>query len=618
MCGISGIINFNKKPETEVVNRMNNSIKYRGPDHQALWNNQFISIGVVRLKIIDLSEKSNQPFVDKETGITVIYNGEIYNYKEIKRDYLSEENFFSEGDGEIILKLYRKYGIGFINKIKGMFSIFICDEKIKKTFMIRDRFGIKQLYYHYDNNLNQLTFCSEIKGIFANKKIKKEINFSEIHKVLNLGLIDSSLQTCFLNINKVPCGSYLEFSNQGLKIKSYYKIEDKIDESKDNQSISYKEYSIRLREKMINSFRQHTTFDVNGGIHMSGGSDSALLAAMSSYSKKNLTSYTFDFENKKYSEIESAKILARSANLKHKSSVVPEKNLIDYINKVIQIQFEPFSSLRILSQNFLYETYSDESKVILDGSGGDEIGAGYRYYIIPWYLDVIGLNLNNLNSRFKKTIGNHESLSTKDFILGSLANYLKPGMSTQDGSMFEKKGFLNEDFLKQHESEEQIIKRPFKSHLRNAQYIDFHYSKLPRSLRYTDRASMRSSVEARLPLLDHEVVEQCFQIPSKFKFLFGQDRIILKDLFKKNINQKMLFKNKRTIADPQSVWIKKNLLDFINDTLSSKNFLSADIVNNLNIKEYLNNVSKRDDHFNSSFLIRILLVEWWRKQVVEN
>ena len=112
--------------------------------------------------------------------------------------------------------------------------------------MIRDRFGIKQLYYHYDNNLNQLTFCSEIKGIFANEKIKKEINFSEIHKVLNLGLIDSSLQTCFLNINKVPCGSYLEFSNQGLKIKSYYKIEDKIDESKDNQSISYKEYSDRL------------------------------------------------------------------------------------------------------------------------------------------------------------------------------------------------------------------------------------------------------------------------------------------------------------------------------------------------------------------------------------
>ena len=129
---------------------------------------------------------------------------------------------------------------------------------------------------------------------------------------------------------------------------------------------------------------------------------------------------------------------------------------------------------------------------------------------------------------------------------------------------------------------------------------------------------MRSSVEARLPLLDHEVVEQCFQIPSKFKFLFSQDRIILKDLFKKNINQKLLLKNKRTIADPQSTWIKKNLLNYIKETLSSQNFLSKDIIDNKKVGNYINQVSKDKEHFNSSFLIRILLVEWWRKDIVGN
>jgi len=618
MCGISGIINFKKSPNKEFVYKMNNSIKYRGPDHQALWDNKFCSIGIVRLKIIDLSDKANQPFFDKNIGLTVIYNGEIYNYQEIKRTYLSGEKFYSEGDGEIIIKLYKKFGIDFINKIKGMFSIFISDEIKKKTYLIRDRFGIKQLYYHYDNNYKQLTFCSEIKGLFSNPFIKKEVNFSEIYKVLNLGLIDSNYQTCFANINKVPTGSYLEFSNEGVKINNYYKIEDKIDEGQDDKEISYKTYSIMLREKMIKSFQQHTTFDVNGGIHMSGGSDSALLAAMSSYTNKDLTSFTFDFENKQYSEIETAKELARSANLKHKSSILLEKNLVDYINKVVEIQYEPFSSLRILSQNFLFETFKDDSKVILDGSGGDEIGAGYRYYILPWYLDMAGLDLKNLNSRLLKTIGKHESLSINNFVLGSLTNYLKPGMSTQDGSMFEKKGFLNIDFLNTYKKEDDFIKRPFKSHLRNAQYIDFHYSKLPRSLRYTDRASMRASVEARLPLLDHEVVEQCFQIPSKYKFLFSQDRIILKDLFKKNINQKLLFKNKKTIADPQSAWIKKNLFNYINDTLSSGNFLSKDIIDNLKVKKYIDKISKSDEHFNSSFLIRILLVEWWRKAVVGN
>ncbi len=618
MCGISGIINFEKKPERRLVHEMNNLIKYRGPDHQSLWDNNFCSIGIVRLKIIDLSDKANQPFFEKSAGLTIIYNGEIYNYLEIKKNYLSDEKFLSKGDGEIITKLYRKFGIDFINKIKGMFSIFISDEINQKTYLIRDRFGIKQLYYYYDPNLKQLTFCSEIKGLFSNPSIKKEVNFSEIYKILNLGLIDSNSQTCFSNINKVPSGSYLEYSKQGIKLKSYYKIEDKIDEDEDFKQITYKTYLKLLKEKMINSFKQHTNFDVAGGIHMSGGSDSALLAAMSSYSSKDLTSYTFDFEEKKYSEIHAAKELARSANLKHKSSTLLEKNLVDYIKKVIEIQYEPFSSLRILSQNFLYEHFKDQSKVILDGSGGDEIGAGYRYYILPWYLDMVGLEINNLNSRFLKTIGKHESLSVNNFVHGSITNYLKPGMSTQDGSMFEKKGFLRNDFLTSYKNENEFIKRPFKSHLRNAQYIDLHYSKLPRSLRYTDRASMRSSVEARLPLLDHEVVEQCFQIPSKFKFLFSQDRIILKDLFKKNINQKLLFKNKRTIADPQSTWIKKNLLNYIKETLSSQNFLSKDIIDNKKVRNYINQVSKSNEHFNSSFLIRILLVEWWRKDIVGN
>jgi asparagine synthase (glutamine-hydrolysing) len=618
MCGISGIINFKKIPNKEFVFKMNNSIKYRGPDHQALWSNNFCSIGVVRLKIIDLSDNSNQPFEDKEAKISIIYNGEIYNYQEIKKNYFSEEQFKSEGDGEIILKLYRKFGINFINKIKGMFSIFICDEKKKKTYLIRDRFGIKQLYYYFDQNKKELTFCSEIKGLFNNPYIKKEVNFSEIYKILNLGLIDSNNQTCFSKIFKVPCGSYIEFNQENFNIKNYYKLEDKIDESLDYHHTSYKTYSTSLKEKMISSFKQHTKFDVAGGIHMSGGSDSALLAAMAYYSKKNLTSYTFDFENKKYSEINEAKDLARSVNLQNKSVILQEKNLVDYINKVIEIQYEPFSSLRILSQNYLYETYKDESRVILDGSGGDEIGAGYRYHILPWYLDMVSEDTNNLNSRFLKTIGTHESLSTNNFVLGSITNYLKPGMSTQDGSMFEKKGFLNSDFLKKFKSEELLIKQPFKSHLRNAQYADFHYSKLPRSLRYTDRASMRSSVEARLPLLDHDVVEQCFQIPSKFKFLFSQDRIILKDLFKKNINQKILFKNKKTIADPQTAWIKKNLLGYINDTLNSANFLSKDIINNNKVKIYIDKISKSEKHINSSFLIRILLVEWWRKTIVNS
>ena len=197
MCGLSGIINFKSSPSIKIVTNMNNRIRYRGPDHQDVWKNEYASFGVVRLKIIDLSEASNQPFFDKEKKITIIYNGEIYNFKELKNQFFSNQIFFSNGDGEILLYLYKKFGIEFINKIKGMYSIAICDENLKKIFLIRDRFGIKPLYFNLNENDNELSFCSEIPGLLENSKIIKKPNYSEIYRYLQNSMVNSTDQTWF-------------------------------------------------------------------------------------------------------------------------------------------------------------------------------------------------------------------------------------------------------------------------------------------------------------------------------------------------------------------------------------------------------------------------------------
>jgi len=618
MCGISGIINFNNKPDSSTVEKMNNQIQYRGPNHSSVSSNSFSSIGIVRLSIIDLTEKSNQPFLDKERKISIIFNGEIYNFIELKKKYFSNIHFKSNGDGEVLLHLYKKFGISFIDKVKGMFSICICDEKINKTFLIRDRFGIKPLYFHLNNDLGELTFCSEIPGIFINKKIKKDLNYSEVHNIVTNGLIDSNENTCFKNIHQLLPGSFIEFSSFGLKQKKYYNLEEKIDEDKDNEQFSFKYYTSELKKKLINSFKQHTTFDVNGGIHLSGGSDSSIMAALTNLTNKKLNTYTFDYEHKQFSEIEEAKKLALSANIKNESSIMLDSELEKNLFKVIETQYEPFSSLRILCQNHLYEKFKNDSKVILDGSGGDEIGAGYRYYLIPWYLDMLNESNANPSRRLFSILGKHESLNKSEFILGSLAYYFKKGTATQDGSMTETLNILNKDFINKFKDNKPNLTRPFKSHLRNAQYEDFTYVKLPRSLRYTDRNSMRNSVEARLPLLDHEVVEWCYQIPSRFKFLYSQDRIILKEPFKNNINKKILFKNKRTIADPQTYWLKKTLRPLIEDTINSSSFLSNDLFNQKKLINYYNNFKNEKAHINSSFFIKILLTEWWRKKVLNS
>ena len=163
MCGISGITNFKSKPDKRIVEAMRNKISHRGPDFKNIWENKFNCIGFVRLAIIDLTNNSNQPFTSSDNKINIFYNGEIYNFKDLKKNYFSNFQFRSAGDGEIILHLYQKFGIEFIKKIKGMFSIVICDEKRNITYLVRDRFGIKPLYYCHDEKNKELTFCSEIK-----------------------------------------------------------------------------------------------------------------------------------------------------------------------------------------------------------------------------------------------------------------------------------------------------------------------------------------------------------------------------------------------------------------------------------------------------------------------
>ena len=618
MCGIAGIISFTNKIDHSRIDIITNSISHRGPDQKKIFKSKNSVFGFVRLKIIDLSDNSNQPFSSHDNKIHIIYNGEIYNFRELKDQFFSNQRFKSKGDGEILLHLYQKFGINFIEKIKGMFSIAIIDENKGKTYLIRDRFGIKPLYYYYDKD--KLIFCSEIKGILRGLNKKGELNLKEAFKFFKQGLINSSKETWFKNIYQVRQSCFLEIDKENVIEKQYYFIEKKIDEDKDlNNKFGFKYYVNEFKDRILKSFDQHNIYDVEAGVHLSGGIDSSILAALSNYFKKDYKSFTFDFENSKYSELEFAQQIAKSANLKNYSTQLKEEDLESSLMKVLNREFEPFSSLRILSQHNLYDYFKNDSKVIIDGSGGDEIGAGYSYYLIPWYLDLIkNFNKEKIKKRFHKDVYEikNQTLDISQFIHGSFSQYKNPGSSTIDGSFYKSdKLFSNKfNFL----SHNQIIDKPFKSHLRNAQFADLFYLKLPRSLRYADRASMHNSIETRVPFLDHEVVEWSLQIPSKFKLLQSQQRITLKYPFKNYVNKKILYLNKRTIADPQSHWLKNNLKEMYNDMLNSSNFDSFSIFNKTEVKEYFNNFIKYPKHFNSFLIFQIFIYELWCKKILEN
>ena len=207
MCGIAGIAPLNSEKDKIDIIKIINKIKHRGPDQEIIFSNGLGIFGFVRLKIIDMSSKSNQPFLSKNKKIQVIYNGEIYNFKQLKK-YFSSNIFRSNGDGEVLLHLYEKFGINFLKKIKGMFSICIIDENINKIFLIRDRFGIKPLYYYINDDLNKIYFCSEINSISELLGNKNKINSTEAFKFFKHVLVNSNEETWFKNIKQVKASHY--------------------------------------------------------------------------------------------------------------------------------------------------------------------------------------------------------------------------------------------------------------------------------------------------------------------------------------------------------------------------------------------------------------------------
>tara|TARA_B100000945_G_C20425322_1_gene620195 strand:+ start:264 stop:2126 length:1863 start_codon:yes stop_codon:yes gene_type:complete len=616
MCGISGIINFQIKPNITLIKNMNDKISYRGPDFKSVWSNSFSGIGFVRLAIIDLSENANQPFVNRNKKVTIVYNGEIYNFKELKKKYFKNKFFKSTGDGEVLIYLYEKFGIRFLNKIKGMYSIFISDEEKKLIYLIRDRFGIKPLYYYYDDKLKELTFCSEIPGIFENKKISKEQNYSETFRYLNQGLVSATDETWFKNVYQVKPSNYVKFDLKGFQQIQYYKLEDNVGKADVRKSFFY--YKEKFFDKLKESFTHHTIFDVPAGIHQSGGLDSTALVAMTKILNKKFDTYTFDFENKNFSEVNNAKKLSDSAGLENYTSLIKDKDLQSYLQKVIEIQYEPFSSLRVVSQHHLFEKFRNKSKVILDGTGGDEIFGGYHYHAVAWHLDMLRNQNSNekINKRFNKITKNHETLDKDKFKEGALKRLNGSGIATEDGSEYYNKKLLSNDFLTNNYCDT-VIKKPFKSYLSNAQYTDLFYFKLPRCLRYIDRASMRFGVEARVPFLDHEFVELCFSLPNEFKMGFGQQRLMMKYLIRNELDRSLILQNKRTIADPQTYWLKNTLKEMVLDLLNSKEAKNSEIFNQKEILKFYDQFLKSNKHVNSFFLFQIINTLLWQKNILK-
>ena len=590
MCGINGIIQFNHKRTAgdlrNIVHDMNERIIHRGPDDEGLFADEFCSLGMRRLSIIDLAG-GNQPIWNPDHTKVIVYNGEIYNFKVLREELIKAGySFRTNSDTEVILLGYEEYGVEILNKLEGMFAFVIYDLNEKKWILARDRTGEKPLYYHIDPE--KAIFASELKSITATGLVKKEIDTTALSQYFQLTYIPAPL-TIFTGIRKLPPGHYMVIdADGGSEIKQYWHLNSEID-----PSIGYEEYKKKLREALISSVERRMISDVPIGAFLSGGFDSSIVVGiMSLLSPGKVNTFTVSFDDKIYDESKLAELVAKKNNTNHTVLKISEEEILGNIPDLLGNIDEPFADSSLIAVNAISKKAREYVKVVLTGDGGDELFAGYNKYLLPYYGNrykkipkflrkgVIEKSLNLLPSKSYRVMGirkviNACGLDEVEQIrymmsLGFKPDELKeliPGIDT------ETMDFISEQYAFLSSADAQT----------RTQYVDVKTVLEGDMLPKVDRASMFASLETRVPMLDSKVIELAFNTPTEYKIKGKNRKIILKDTFRDLLPDELFRAPKHGFGVPVSDWLENSLKDQLlkysdEEFLRSQGLFSADYI----------------------------------------
>lgn len=570
MCGIAGIVTTNTSFIAEQpLLQMTNALQHRGPEKERLWidEERTVGFGHRRLCIIDLSEAGAQP-MHYLNRYTIVYNGEIYNYIEIKETLQKQGySFVSHSDTEVILAAYDYWKEKCLQQFDGMFAFAIWDNVEKKLFAARDRFGEKPFLYHFDQN-NNFLFASEMKALWA-VGIEKEMNNSMLLNYISLGWVQNpvdSMETFYSGIFQLPHASYLIFSlyENDLSINRYWDIdkEKKIDISAEN---AIEQFALLFTTSVNRRLRS----DVAVGTSLSGGLDSSsVVATIKKISHgANLSSFSAIFPNFEKDESKYINEVKTQFNLKSFTTTPTAEGFINDFEKLCYHQEEPFGSASIYAQFKVFElAKQNDVTVLLDGQGADETLAGYSKYI-HWFLQELFTSRVHVFQQQKKSLAQNNI----PFEWG-LKNYIAALLPAQTASQLQKKSLslllnnrdIKRDFIEAFVDRE-IMFKPIVTRLNDILYFNTMQFGLQELLRYADRNSMAHSREVRLPFLSHELVEFIFSLPAELKINNGFTKNILRKTMQHSLPDSIVWrKDKVGFEPPQKKWMEqKQVQDYI-------------------------------------------------------
>ena len=629
MCGIVGFVDFRKKSSKLILQEMTDILHHRGPDdsgYSFYTSDKYnIGLGHRRLSILDLSKHGHQPMAYDD--LEIVYNGEVYNFKEIRVE-LEKYNytFSSDSDTEVILKAYHKWGIDSIKKFIGMFSIVIHDKVLNKIFIVRDRAGVKPLYYYDHNGL--FLFGSELKSFHNHPNFIKELDFNGLVSFFRYGYILAPY-SIFKNTKKLEAGHYIEYSlnNKQKVISKYWDVYDYYNKPK--LDISENEAIDKIEDILSSSFKYRMVSDVPVGVFLSGGYDSTAVTSIlqKDYSKK-LKTFTIGFESKEFNEAHLAKQYSKILGTEHYEYIATEQDAIDILPTLADIYDEPFGDDSTIPTTLVSQIAKKEVSVVLSADGSDEVFGGYnKHHKIP----KLYTKLKKLK-RYSSILNASRSLFQNKFInnLNLLPNYNNKVNKFYDmlnGTSFENifdrsnyyftdielRNLIKTDFtLKTNFNSMDEINdyNDFKSKILAVDYKTYMVDDI---LTKVDRATMSVGLEGREPFLDHRIVEFVAQLPMSLKYKDNIPKYLLKQIVHNYIPKEIIDKPKKGFSIPINEWYDSKLKEYFMEYLSEEAISEVGVLDYSFVKEILSRYNNGE-----KFLIKqiwyIFLFQQWAKK----
>ncbi len=631
MCGITGIFSFNLvgKFNKIHVTAATMALQKRGPDFQDVYLDEWVGLGHRRLSIIDTTECGNQPMWDESKRYCIVFNGEIFNYQELRSELASKGvSFKSQSDTEVLLKLYILEKENCLNKLNGFFTFCIYD-RVDQTFLVaRDRYGIKPLLYLMDED--KFVFGSEMKSIIQ-YGIEKTLDYNSLYTYLQLNYIPAPA-TIFSNVKKLLPGHFMKVANGKLTTEEYYKIPYNREEAQNN-TMPYDKAKEKLAELLEGSVQRRLVADVPLGSFLSGGIDSSVITALASKHKPDLHTFSIGYRDEKFfDETHYAQLVAKKFNTNHTVFSLTNNDLYAHVHDILDYLDEPFADSSAIAVYLLSKETRKHATVALSGDGADELLAGYNKHaaahsiLNPGSAENMASSFAPLLKAFPQSRSNFFSNKVRQVVRYAEGVKLKSSDRYWQWASFAKKEdalnllhpdlrtnmFLN-DYVARRKKILQSI--PVKENINDILLTDMKLVLANDMLTKVDLMSMANGLEVRVPFLDYEVVNFIFSLPDHYKINKSIRKRILQDTFKDLLPAELYKRAKKGFEVPLLKWLRTEMKSLIMDDLLSQSFVEEQGIFHYpeieRLKQQLFSKNPGDTH---ARIWGLVVFQWWWKK----